>query len=176
MKPPHIVRAEDCSTGTCHVTQNLVRGDRVSFVSVEQTKKVGIHPLDEAAMPSDIILPPDFVVVQDENGILFDRCHMHVVRWHPKRTRLSKNDIEVAQRYYGRSVKPRGGEVEVPKGPWRRVAKIAFIRYRREGELKGNYEHPFKPHVFLYATKNPLAWKLKLPDGCIVDERGFVRP
>lgn len=172
-------QTEDCSTGTCALSNHLVRGDRIEFVSTEQVKKVGRHPLDENAMPSDLRLPKEFVLVHDTAGNTFDRCHMYFVRSRNTRksvANLSENDLKVVHDYYGSNVTPRIAEVEVPKGPWHRVAKIAFIRYRREGDLEGNYEHPFEPNVFLYATKRPLAWQLKLPNGCIVDERGFVKP
>lgn len=172
-------QAKVCANGTCALSNHLIRGDRIEFVSAEQVKLVGSHPLDEKKMPSDIVLPPQYVLVHDTAGNTFDRCHMHFVRSRNTRrsvSNLSETDHKVIEDYYGSNVTPRIAEVEVPKGPWQRVAKIAFIRYRREGDLEGNYEHPFEPNVFLYTTKNPLAWQLKLPNGCVVDERGFVRP
>jgi hypothetical protein len=174
-----LAAAEVCDAGSCQTSHLLVRGDRISFVSVEQAKRVGDHPLDERKMPSDITLPADFVLVHDTSGLLFDRCHMHIVRWRGGRKKLNgarEKDVQVAHTYFGRNVAINVGEVEVPEGPWSRVAKVKYIRYRRQGNAKGNYEHPFDPPVFLYSTQRPLSWKLKLPNGCIVDERGFVRP
>lgn len=171
--------AEVCDAESCQQSTLLVRGDRISFVSVEQARKVGRHPLDEEKMPSDVFLPPDYVVVHDTSGILFDRCHMHIVKWRGGRKRLHnvRNlDVHSTSKYFGSDAKISVGEVEVPEGPWKKTAKIAFIRYRRTGNLKGNYEHDFDPCVFLYSTQRPLSWKLRLPNGCIVDERGFVRP
>lgn len=172
-------QTEVCESGTCALSNHLIRGDRIEFVSAEQVKLVGRHPLDEKAMPSDIVLPREYVLVHDTAGNTFDRCHMHFVRFRNTRqsvAKLTNSDHKVLKDYYGNAVKPRIVEVDVPKGPWERKAKIAFIRYRREGDLEGNYEHPFEPNVYLYVTKNPLAWQLKLPNGCVVDERGFVRP
>lgn len=175
----NLARAEECDDKSCTVSHLLVRGDHISFVSSEQARKVGVHPLDDTKMPSDIALPADFVVVHDTSATLFDPCHMHIVKWRRGRKGLStvhNKDVQVARKYFGRNSQLKVGDVEVPQGPWKRVAKISFIRYRREGYAKGNYEHEFKPPVYLYSTTNPLAWKLRLPNGCIVDERGFVRP
>jgi len=171
--------AEVCDINSCQQSKLLVRGDRISFVSLEQAKKVGRHPLDEEKMPSDIFLPDEFVVVHDTAGILFDRCHMHVVKWRNSRKRMPNVRESYAQdayRYFGEEAEITLGDVEIPQGPWKKVAKIAYIRYRRTGKHKGNYEHDFDPCVFLYSTQRPLSWKLRLPNGCIVDERGFVRP
>lgn len=174
-----IAQATVCEGDVCETSDLLVRGDQIQFVSVEQVREVGDHPLDELAMPSDIRLKSNFVLVQDTSGLLFDRCHMHIVRWHGVRRSLQSvraNSVQVARQYFGNGIPISVGEVEVPEGPWQRVAKVKYIRYRRYGYAKANYEHPFNPPVFLYATQRPLAWKLKLPNGCIVDERGFVRP
>lgn len=167
---------EVCDEVSCQQSQLLVRGDRISFVSVEQVKKVGRYPLDEEKMPSDVFLPEDFVVVHDTAGILFDRCHMHIVKWRKGRKRTMNGSDPDVSKYFGKNAEIQVGDVEIPQGPWKKRGKIAFIRYRRTGNLKGNYEHDFDPCVFLYSTQRPLSWKLRLPNGCIVDERGFVRP
>lgn len=176
---PHLTEAEQCDDNACTTSHLLVRGDKISFVSAEQAEKVGVHPLDDSKMPSDITLPEDFVLVHDTSGVLFDPCHMYIVRWHGGGKKVSdvhQDDVKVARDYFGKNLSLSVGDVEVPEGRWNRIAKIRFIRYRRAGKARGNYEHEFKPPVYLYSTQGGLAWKLKLPDGCIVDERGFVRP
>lgn len=174
-----IAATEVCDDKSCEISHLLVRGDHISFVSMEQSRKVGVHPLDDTKMPSDIKLPASFVLVHDTSATLFDQCHMHIVKWHSGRKSVSEvqqNNVRDARKYFGNKASIKVGDVEVPQGPWRRIAQIRFIRYRRQGYAKGNYEHEFKPPVYLYSTTNPLAWKLRLPNGCIVDERGFVRP
>ena len=157
-----------------------MRGDRISFVSVEQVKKVGRHKLDADKMPADVVLPEDFVLVHDTAGSLLNRCELFIVRWHKGGTDLAPNRtsraLADAREYFGRDVPLQMGEVDVPKGPWHRVAKVAFIRYRRAGNSGGMYEHEYDTPVFLLDTTKPLAWKLALPDRCVVDARGFVRP
>ena len=175
----HLAEAEVCDDEVCTTSHLLVRGDKISFVSSEQAARVGVHPLDDTKMPSDIELPADFVLVHDTSGVLFDRCHMYIVRWRSAGKKLAdvhQDDVKVAREYFGKGSRLNVGDVEVPEGRWNRIAKIRFIRYRRAGHARGNYEHEFDPPVYLYSTQGGLAWKLRLPDGCIVDERGFVRP
>lgn len=175
-----IAQTEVCDSKTCQTGTLLVRGDRISFVSVEQVKKVGRHKLDAEKMPSDIELPGDYVLVHDTAGSLLSRCELFIVRWHKAGTNLvpSKESRAVtdAREYFGRDVPLQLGEVDIPEGAWQRVAKVAFIRYRRVGNSGGMYEHEYDTPVFLYDTTKPLAWKLALPNGCIVDARGFVHP
>lgn len=157
----------------------LVRGDMISFVSAEQADRTGVHSLNDQLMPSDIVLPEDYVLVQDPTGKHLSKCDFYVVRWFgktPKGVGLSSKLREIASDYFGDGARIKRGSVELPEGDWNPVAEIAFIRYRRAGELSGNYEHPYNPKVQLYETDSPLAWRLPLPTGCVVDARGFVWP
>jgi hypothetical protein len=173
-----VARTEICDSGVCDIANLLVRGDQIEFVSTEQVRAVGRHPLDPDAMPSDIVLPKGFVLVHDTTGRLLDRCHFYVVKWSRTGTKgvsnLSKNELEAAKAYYN-GARLTGGSVDIPEGPWHRDAKVAFIRYRRHGHPK-KFEHPYEPAVFLYGTDKPTAWKIVLPQGCVVDARGFVWP
>lgn len=162
-------------------TDLLVRGDKISFVSSEQVERTGVHSLDDSKMPSDIVLPDDYVLVQDPTGRHLSKCDFYVVRWQnvaPNSGKLSGKVKEIALDYFGDGAKIKRGSVELPEidCQWNSVAEIAFIRYRRAGELEGLYEHPYNPRVHLYETDAPLAWRLPLPTGCVVDERGFVWP
>lgn len=173
-----IAETEVCDSKECKISYLLVRGDQISFVSSEQARKVGVHPLNDKQMPSDVVLPKNFVLVHDTSGTLFDACEMFIVKWLGGRKSISnvyEDDIKIAQEYFGSGTNIGVGSVEVPQGPWKKIAKMRFIRYQRHGYAKG-FEHEYSPAVFLYSTQRPLAWKLKLPKGCIVDERGFVRP
>jgi hypothetical protein len=158
-----------------------VRGDYISFVSVEQAKNVGCGPdycpmaLNDKAMPPDIKLPAGFVLVHDASGGVFNKCDFYCVRWHGairEKVEISPADREIARRYF-KNARPQVGEVDTPVGPWRRICKVKFIRYRRPGYPRG-FEHPYDPAVWLYGCDNAL--KLSLPGGCVVDDRGFVWP
>lgn len=170
--------AKTCSA-KCGCTQLLVRGDMISFVSVEQSRRVGCAKgncpmkLDDEAMPSDITLPKTFVLVHDTEGVVLGKCDFYVVRWRPGR---APNAVPAAaQKYFGEGAQIQGGSVEVPAGPWKRVCRVRFIRYRRHGYEKG-FEHEYDVPVWLFSCAKPLAWKIELPTGCVVTERGFIRP
>lgn len=175
-----LAATEVCDSKVCRTGHLLVRGDNISFVSVEQVAKVGRHKLDADKMPSDVVLPSNYVLVHDTTGSLLNRCELFIVRWHKGGAESVPDEASAAvadaRAYFGSNVALQLGEVDVPKGPWHRVTKVAFIRYRRAGNTGGMYEHEFDAPVLLYDTVRPLAWKLALPDRCVVDARGFVRP
>ena len=188
MSTPKVVEAEVCSTGLCEIGHMLVRGDRVSFVSDEQVKKSGAKRKvvdgrviwDPSPPRSDVVLPKGYVVVHDTSGRLLSSCDLYIVRFFSTTTsqeEVSSEAIAAAQKYYGRNTRISVGSVEIPEGPWKRISgKMSLIRYRRLGELADNYEHVWEPSVSLYDCRNPIAWRLPLPEGCVVDPRGFVRP
>lgn len=178
MTEPRLAEVEVCDDRSCQSTHMMVRGDHLSFVSVEQARRVGDYPLDDRKMPSDIKLPPSYVLVHDTSGVIFSRCELYIVRWFSGNDGIAvdKRVANTARAYFGTD-DVNIGSIEIPSGPWQRMAKMKYIRYRRQGHLQDNYEHPYDPPVYLYSTKSgPKAWKLSLPNGCIVDHRGFVKP
>jgi hypothetical protein len=176
---PRVAEVEVCDANVCEVGHLLVRGDRVHFVSTEQARRVGETKLDPVAMPSDIKLPPSYVLVHDATGRLLEKCDIYIVRWRSSRRKqvseIHQNDLAAAQDYFGPNAPIRGGFVEIPTGPWKRVARVRFIRYSRFG-FATPFEHRYDPPVDLSSTTRPLAWRLPLPEGCVIDNRGFVRP
>lgn len=173
-----------CESGTCNAANLLVRGDKISFVSVEQVEKVGEHPLDEKKMPSDLWLPGRHVLVHDTVGSALTQCDFYVVKWYPPATRTrhrsnpqpSEQELEAARLYFGSDGRFTRGTVDIPNGPWHLLAQVRFIRYQRVGMHGGSYEHKYEVPVELHYCKRPLAWRLPLPTGCVVDARGFVWP
>lgn len=184
---PRIAKTTVCESGVCDQVHLLVRGDQIEFVSVEQVERVGSFPLDEARMPSDVKLPPSYVMVNDATGHFIDRCDVYVVPWRSAARGRSKSsstvllsnvdhfDLAAAYDYYGKDARISVGSVSLPEGRWKRVCEVAFIRYRRYGFDK-RFEHAYDPPVQLFSTTRPLAWRLPLPEGCVIDSRGFVRP
>lgn len=181
--------AEACNSKLC--AHLLVRGDQIEFISVEQARRVKCGPkscptaLDERAMPSDIKLPRGYVLVHDTTGDLLSRCELYVLKWHRSGTNrvsnLHKNDVEAARTYFSMGDNPTDtirletGKVILPSGPWKRVAKIRLIRYRRHNYQMG-FEHLYDPPVWLHKSASSQSWKLSLPSSCVVHEEGFVRP
>jgi hypothetical protein len=175
-----LAQATVCNTGYCRTGTLLVRSTHLEFVSVEQVRRVGRHKLDYYAMPSDIVVPPEFVLVHDTEGRVLSRCDMMIVR--DKKARVARAQVTQvvltdAQAYFGDGRPMPIARVDIPKGAWHRVGKVAFIRYRRAGHAQGFYEHEFSHPVDLMVTAGgPVAWRMPLPSGCVVDSRGFVSP
>lgn len=180
MSRARVAVAKFCEDGSCSKGEILVRGDRVSFVSTEQVRRVGRHKLDADKMPSDVVLPNDFVLVQDPTGELLSPCDVYVVRWHRQQTQKGHTNNSAlrkhARDYFGSRTPLQVGFVDIPESPWQRVATVQFIRYRRAGELQGMYEHEYEPRVSLFDSQKPLAWRLPLPEGCVINAHGFVKP
>lgn len=130
-------------------------------------------------MPSDIVLGKNFVLVEDPSGTYLERCDFYIVRWSSRKpsSNLTTTSIDdIVNDYFGDEHRLVHGSVDIPKGPWQRVCEVAFIRYRRAGYASGDYEHPYDPPVVLFQNEGVPAFKLALPSGCVVDDRGFVTP
>lgn len=183
-----LAEATVCDAKGCYSSHFLVRGTHIQFLSTEQLKRSGAKREVEDGQvywsprmpPADIKLPPAYVLVHDTIGAVLSKCDLYVVRWrggsHKEATKdvltdaheyfIAENDQQLPLSY---------GSVEIPEGPWSRVARVALIRYRRPGFAKP-FEHLYEPAVDLYDTLRPLAWRLPLPIGCRVDSHGFVWP
>lgn len=187
--------ATACDDSKC--TELLVRGDKVSFVSLEQAESVGCYEpacdlhRDDAKMPSDIdMIPGSYVLVHDTESAILPKCQLYILRWRSKK-RDGVALPEAVTEYFGKE-KPRSGGVEIPEGPWKKVCKVRFVRYTRYGVAPDpddktkivfkpgghhvNFEHGFDPPVNLYICKRPLSWKLALPDFCVITSKGFEVP
>jgi hypothetical protein len=174
-------RVQICNASYCKTGEFLVRGERVEFVSVEQVRRVGRHKRDAEKMPSDILMPRGYVAAHDATGRLLSKCDIYIVKWHRTGTRttpngakrMDENALRVFHDYYGNNAVPVSGKIDVPRGRFKQIARVQFIRYSREG-FTIPFEHEFDPPQHLSATSN--AWRVPLPEGCLIDSRGFVRP
>lgn len=186
---------QTCTETAC--TSLLVRGTKISLVSVEhlralERRRRGPLPRDPEqrtliGVRSDIRFPAGFVLVHDTEGTVFPRCDVYIVRFRARRVApesyMSEHHLRTAREYFGDTARIQGGSVDHPSGPWARVAKIQIVRYTRHprvasevAKFAGGHEHEYAPPVWLYSSQRPLAWKLSMPSGCIIDERGFVVP
>lgn len=177
-----------CDARGCYSSHFLVRGTRIEFLSVEGLKKSGAKRETKndlvywsPRMPkADIVLPTGYVLVHDTVGALLSKCDLYVVRWRSGGSKEIPNDIlEDAHKYFidgkNRQLPLSYGSVEIPGGPWDLETKVALIRYRRPG-FSRPFEHAYDPAVEVHYCERPLAWRLPLPSGCIVDSHGFVWP
>lgn len=189
-----IAEATVCDARGCYSSHFLVRGTRIEFLSVEALRKSGAKrevrndgPGGEGQVywsprmpPADIRLPPSYVLVHDTVGALLSKCDLYVVRWRRSGSKeMSKDILDDAREYFvngsNQQLPLSYGSVEIPEGPWHRESRVALIRYRRPGFAKP-FEHAYEPNVDVYYSERPLAWRLPLPAGCVVDSHGFVWP
>lgn len=142
----------------------LAKGDQVSFFRASDGKK--------------LTLPKHFQIVHDTTGSTCRHCDVFVCAIGPRTPRnVTTGTDEDARNYFGKSARLAAKVVDLPRGPWSRLALVDAIWYRRPflGELVP-YEHPYNPEVWLYVSRTEHAYKIALPDGCSIDERGFVWP
>ncbi len=185
-----IAEATECDTGACYTRHVIVRGHNVKFVSEEQVRRSGARRYVRPTGPNrenevywqpripraDVTFPTGFVVVPG----LLDRCDFYIVRLHRGGAKNAPADvIEDAKSYfidqYDRPMQLEYGEVEIPEGPWRKLARVRLIRYKRRGFAKP-FEHLYDPPVEVQYSERVLGYRLPLPDGCIVDDHGFRWP
>lgn len=171
------------------------------MVSVEQAEKVGCGigkdacPMrqSDSKMPADIRLKKNLVIVADRDNVLFPRCAIFIVRWRGRGRRLAPNEVTSEARQYFGAAPIYGGSVDVPaRGPWKRVCRVRFLRYRRYGlsidpndpenqiadpNGHADLEHELdfsKYDVWLYSCRG--SFKLALPGNCQYGAAGFEKP
>ena len=156
---------------------------KASHVSFER-------PGDTRGRPS-IIAPKSNLLLHDEEGESWPRCSVLIGPCRASRTSFSPTPA--ARRYFGRGYEPRAMTVTLPPrdlGAWKQIGEVERIYYVRRGNIMGGalFQHPFKGggrrRFFLWGPKldKPVLYKsgaflrLELPQGCIVNHRGFVVP
>jgi len=81
---------------------------------------------------------------------------------------------KTASLYFGSDYDGRIGYIDIPSGRWSSVGDVTRIYYERPGQHADYYQHPFKQPVPL--SQNGDFYRLALPNGCVVNDRGFVVP
>jgi hypothetical protein len=143
----------------------LVKGDQVSFVRMRDGHV--------------IYMPPSHVMVHDVHGELARTCDLFIVPYAHVKNGTSDSDKSLRSKavdYYGKQTPLETGTIDVPTTGWHRVAATYAIRYRRMGRHRGLYEHDFSELPWLEQSRDALAYKLPLPEGCVLNERGIVWP
>lgn len=125
-----------------------------------------------------VVLPPKFGIIHDPEGVDLPKCNVYLGPYEISRKQATLTKAAAA--YFGHSYRGRVARVDVPKGPWNVVGSARVIFYERPGRYQGRYFHPFyKKAAFpkpLLLRKCGAFFKLDLPDGCVVNDRGFVFP
>lgn len=142
----------------------LLRGRQVELVTTK----------DEVLLDR----PDDFWILTDRHGEMFPPCHVLLCRCEIASGAVSKlcdpDDLAEARSYYDRR-RFRAWRPVFSMGPWRLVALVSEIRYLRDRPPP--FRHPFESPVRCYvSTVEPITYKLTLPEGCILNNHGFVEP
>lgn len=136
-------------------------------------------------------------MLYDETGIDWPKCSLLIAPFRgwthePESTKTFKS----ARYYFGRDTEIGAGTLTIPAralSSWTRVGDVREIFYLRAGtKAPGRFQHRFhKPRglwrlIFLFnrrAANTPVvlyksrgAYRLELPDGCMIDDRGIARP
>lgn len=189
-----IAEATACDTCACYIRHIIVRGHNIKFVSEEQVRRSGakrvVRPTGpdgqnevywEPRIPrADVTFPSGFVLVHDTTGELLDRCDFYIVRLRGQGAKNAPSDVlKDAKSYfidqYDHPMPLDYRSVEIPEGPWRKLARVRLIRYKRRGYVKP-FEHLYDPAVEVHYSTRTLGYRLPLPYGCIVDDHGFRWP
>jgi hypothetical protein len=126
--------------------------------------------------------PEDYWILVDRDGAFWRRCNVGVVQVFYKGEEPGPDyrgmvvDVDHLCGCGGYEL-PIGAIFDDPYGKWKTVGYIDQIRYTRTdlGD-KGDMEHDYDVPVPLFKRVGGNDFCVALPDGCIVDERGFVKP
>lgn len=128
----------------------------------------------------EIQLPSAFGMVHDPDGIVMDRCTVLVLLY----THVAHGELPIthaerkaAEKYFGNDYEAVRVLVDFPTPLWILAGNVRAIEYARKGQRRGRRRHLFKGEATrLFAHRTLRAFKLVLPDGCVLDARGFVDP
>lgn len=152
----------------------IIKGSNVQF---EMKRPEGAPSATDAPKKISgklVKLPTNYGIIHDPEGEHFDKCECFFGP-HKSTTRTVEMTPK-AKAYMGPSYPATFAVVDVPQGPWNSVGEVAQIFYKRPGRYQGRYFHPFKTGYGPSLFKSGRYYRLALPGGCIVDDRGFVFP
>ncbi len=148
----------------------LLRGNKVLLVEDDDV--------------GQIVFPDECWLLQDKTGRRFRKCDILIVYCDETGQSVSESlpqDRDEAENYWGKHTRFRMYHPHIPDGPWKFVANVVRIGYRRGRKgmhlHPGPNEAPLRDPVKLYeSTGRTKGWRLRLPSDCVVDDRGFVYP
>lgn len=130
-------------------------------------------------------------MLYDGSGYYWPACSLLVA---PFENGREPCDAEKARDFFGRTTRVFEGQASLPPRElhaWRRLGEVDQVFYDRAGKHAGPFRHKFnaprglwqilwpfmkgsdKPAV-LYAHSG--CYRVELPQGCIIDDRGIVLP
>ena len=144
----------------------LIRGTKVELISTK----------------GEVIVdrPDNFWLLSDDHGEMGSPCHVYICRFtldgRPVKRACHPRDIEDFHKYHeGRRKHPKAWNPQLSLGSWTLVALISEIRYLidRPPSSRHFFEQPVRCYV---SQAQPLTYKLSMPEGCILNDHGFVEP
>jgi len=118
--------------------------------------------------------PVSYGIIHDPEGKQLSKC---VAYLGPYRT--NKKPIEMtsdAKQYFGSDYDARSAVVNIPDGEWKPMGTVTQIFYKRPGKYEGKYFHLFNKNTKVLLSRCKNHFRLEMPNGCIVNWRGFVYP
>jgi len=146
----------------------LIKGDHVRF---------------EMTDGSMVTLPEAHGIIHDPEGYQLPYCDVYFGPFETTRQRVELT--KKAKAYFGRGYEGNRAIVDVPiEGPWEPIGESIQIFYKRRGKDTRKFYHPKKQPVRLSRCTARVAregasgtfYRLELPNGCVLDDRGFVWP
>jgi hypothetical protein len=152
----------------------------------------GKHVQFDLTDGTEVKAPRGAIFLHDEEGKKWSVCSVLFmpVRLRGTRKATPEEMDQHAASYLGKTY--RGRVSTIPDLPprslvsWTRIGPVKEIRYVRTGnKAPGGFFHPFNERTIMFAFtrgKTPTlyrrgnAMRLELHSGCILDDRGFVRP
>ncbi len=146
----------------------LLRGNRITLIADDDV--------------SSFDIPADYWMLWDKSGRILRRCDVYILRCSQvsmRNVEFDPSDLSEAEDYWGSRDRWRGYGFDIPGGPWKKVCKLARVGYRRG--RTGNWMHPGPSEPPLdhpvWLEESPgQAWRLRMPNGCVLDDRGFIFP
>lgn len=144
-----------------------------------------------------IKIPKRFGLIHDPLGIVLNRCDIYLSTYKISRKpvgTIPKGMAKIVEAYFGASTPRVRVHVEIPLGPWHRLGVVRTVHYvrrndedeERDGVFFHDYDGSEGPWSYTFSDRDPTteifesccvrAFKLEMPDGCIVNDRGFVWP
>lgn len=113
----------------------------------------------------------------DPTGEKISRCVLVVLPYTqvvPGVVPVTPQERKQLEFWAGSVVEPVRVAVDSPKSSWQRSDTVRVIQYARLRGHRGTFRHRFKPPQPLFVAEGGLA--IVLPEDCVIDRRGIVRP
>lgn len=163
----------------------LIKGDHVRFEMTEQPFQVVPGAFEEITRAREkgkatgpiLTLPDNYGIIHDPEGYQLPFCDVY---FGPFEVTQQKTELtRKAKAYFGRGYEGHRAIVDVPvQGPWEPVGETIQIFYKRRGKDTRKFFHEKKQPVPLSrcTSRGVTHYRLELPNGCQLDDRGFVWP